>query len=141
MKGNENWNKNVRVLCVASVSCCFGVSHSLAVAQRQGLIKGIEIFERIVSLPALILVVHEAAGLLALVAREAVVEVLRGGWLVPLGVGGLLTAAVSASAGRALGLVSHRLSAVASRRLRLGARVAGLLAGAAIRTCVCQHQH
>ena len=73
---------------------------------------------------------------LTLVAGETVVEIL-GRRLVPLRVGSLLTAAVSAGAGRALGLVSHGLSAVASRRLRLGTRVAGLLSRT-VRTCIWQ---
>ncbi len=53
-----------------------------------------------------------AGGHLALVAGEAVVEVLALGGLVPLRVG-LLTAAVAASARRAT--ITHRLGAVAGR--------------------------
>lgn len=71
------------------------------------------------------------AGLLALIAGEAAVEVLARRGLVPLRIS-LLATAVPASTGRAA--VSHRLGAITGGRLRLRATVTGLLART-IRTC------
>lgn len=71
------------------------------------------------------------SGLLALIARKAIVEVLARRRLVPLCVG-LLTTTVAAGARGTT--VSHGLSAVSGRRLGLGPSVAWLLAWA-VRTC------
>ena len=62
---------------------------------------------------------------LTLVAREPVIEVLGRRWLIPLRVGRLLAATISASTRGTS--VSHRLRAISSRRLRLGTSVVRLL--------------
>ena len=73
-------------------------------------------------------------GRLTLVAREAVVEVLALGRLVPLLRVGLLLATAVAAGARRAAAVAHGLAAVAGGRLGLGAAVARLLARTAVRT-------